>query len=373
MRIAFDATALLGPRTGVGVFTTELLDRLAARDEVDVVAYGVSWRGRGDLEARLPAGVSSTRRPMAAQPLRRAWARSDRPPIEWFTGPVDLVHGPNFVVPPTRHAAQVATVHDLTCIRFPELCTADSLAYPELIRRALDRGATIHAVSAFVGDEVRDAFDVGADRVVVVPNGVTPLADGPGTDAATGVELAGGARYVLAVGTVEPRKDLPGLVEAFDLLAADDAELRLVIAGPDGWGADALTRVVAASPHRDRIVRLGWVDDDARAALVRGAAVFAFPSRYEGFGLPPLEAMAAGTPVVATAAGSLPEVLGDAALLVAPGDADALAAALNRVLGDAATAAELVRAGRQQAAQFTWDATADGIVGIYRRLTTSAG
>jgi len=173
---------------------------------------------------------------------------------------------------------------------------------------------------------------------------------------------------VLAVGTVEPRKDLPGLVEAFDLLAADDAELRLVIAGPDGWGADALTRVVAASPHRDRIVRLGWVDDAARAALVRGAAVFAFPSRYEGFGLPPLEAMAAGTPVVATAAGSLPEVLGDAALLADPESVDALATALAAVLTDAALRDRLVTAGRAQADRYSWASATQALVDCYRVL-----
>jgi glycosyltransferase involved in cell wall biosynthesis len=373
VRVAFDATALLGSRTGVGVFTAEVLNRLAGRNDLDVVAYGVTWRGRRSLAAAAPPGVRVARRPMAARPLRRAWVRSDRPPIEWFTGPVDLVHGPNFVVPPSRGGAELVTVHDLTCVRFPELCTADTLEYPGLIRRALARGATIHAVSTFVGDEVRDVFDVGPDQVVVVPNGVSPLiASGPGTDAAAGTLLAGGDRYLLALGTVEPRKDLPSLVQAFDRLAADDRELRLVIAGPDGWGADALANAIAASPHRDRVTRLGWVDDHHRAALVRGAAAFAYPSRYEGFGLPPLEAMSAGTPVVATDAGSLPEVLGDAALLVAPGDPDALAAAIHVVLCDADRTDELVRAGHRRAEQFSWDATVEGLMEIYRRLTDNS-
>src|SRR5690606_24040703 len=160
---------------------------------------------------------------------------------------------------------------------------------------------------------VVEVYGASPDRVVAVPLGVDPPEHASPAD---GHRLAGGDRYVLALGTVEPRKDLPLLVEAFDLLAVDDPDLRLVHAGPDGWGADAFTECIDRSPRRDRIVRLGWVDDAARSALLHGAAVLAYPSRYEGFGLPPLGAMSVGTPVVATAVGSLPEVLGDAAILV---------------------------------------------------------
>lgn len=369
MRLAYDATALLGPRTGVGVFTAEILSRIAAREDLDIVAFGVTWRGRRTLDAEVPARVRVVHRPMAARPLRMAWARADAPPIQWWTGPVDVVHGPNFVVPPANGAASLLTVHDLTCLRFPELCTADTLEYPRLIRRALGRGATIHAVSQFVADEVLESFPIGPDRVVVVPNGVRVSA-GPTVPGEGGGPA--GPRFVLALGTVEPRKDLPLLVRAFDQVAAGDAEVRLVIAGLDGWGADALTDAVAASPHRDRIDRTGWVDERRRAALVRTASVYAYPSRYEGFGLPPLEAMAVGTPVVATAAGALPEVLGDAADLVAPGDADALAAALQLVLDDPGHAADLVARGRRQAARYSWDATADGLVDLYARLAAGS-
>ena len=120
-----------------------------------LVGYSVSWRGRGDVEAALPSDVRVARRPMAARPLRELWPRAEWPPIEWWTGPVDVVHGPNFVVPPTgRGAAELVTVHDLTCVHHPELCTPDTLEYPHLIRRALRRGAHVHAVSRFVADEV---------------------------------------------------------------------------------------------------------------------------------------------------------------------------------------------------------------------------
>jgi len=371
MRVAFDATALLGARTGVGVFTAEILSRLADQEGIDVIAFGVTWKGRADLAQALPPGVGLARRPMAARPLRAAWSHSNVAPIQWWTGPIDLVHGPNFVVPPSRRAASLVTVHDLTCVRFPELCTRDTLEYPGLIRRAIRRGATVHTVSQFVADEVTAHFAIAPDRVVVIPNGVATTDDSAPREPRERTELAPGGRYVLAVGTVEPRKDLPVLVQAFDLIADNDAEVRLVLAGPDGWGADALSEAIAASPHRSRIVRTGWVDDRRRRALVQHAAVYAYPSRYEGFGLPPLEAMAAGTPVVASSAGALPEVLGTGAELVPPGDVAALAVALGRVLDDEAFAASLVSRGHQKALDYSWDTTAGKLGELYTRLTTS--
>ena len=147
----------------------------------------------------------------------------------------------------------------------------------------------------------------------------------------------GTGRYCLAIGTAEPRKDLPGLVRAFAAVAARHADVALVLAGPEGWGEDELQACAGgvAGP-RSRIARTGWVEPLELAALLRGAHVLAYPSRYEGFGFPPLQAMQAGVPVVATAVGSLPEVLGDGALLVEPGDQDGLAGALDGCLDDEA-------------------------------------
>jgi glycosyltransferase involved in cell wall biosynthesis len=337
-----------------------------------VTVFAVTWRGRDRLAAVAPAGARVAGRPVPARLARAVWRRSAGLPVEWLAGPCAVVHGPNFVVPPARDAAEIVTVHDLTTLHFPALATADTRAYPGLIRRAVGRGAWIHAVSDFVAAEVRAAFAVDPDRVVSIANGCSPpLPDGPGRDAARGRHLAGGARYLLALGTVEPRKNLPVLVQAFDALAADDPGLRLVIAGPDGWGADALADAWASARHRRRIRRLGWLTDDQRTALLRGAAVFVYPSRYEGFGLPPLEAMAVGTPVVATTAGALPEVLGDAARLVPPDDADALAGALAAVLGSDSERSGLVARGRARVQRYDWDRTAEGMAGLYRRAAAA--
>jgi glycosyltransferase involved in cell wall biosynthesis len=333
-------------RTGIGRFVHEVLPHLGRRDDLDLRAYAVTFRGAGDLASMLPPGVRPAgRRPMAAQPLRQLWLRSDLGRIERWTGSVDVVHGPNYVVPPAR-AARVASVHDLTFLR------------------AVQGGAWVHTISDFVRDEVIDLLGAPPERVVTVPLAVTPS---PSSDPARGRALAGGDRYVLALGTVEPRKDLPTLVAAFDGVAADDADVRLVLAGPDGWGAEALAAALDRAGHADRVVRLGFVSEADRGDLLAGAAVVAVPSVYEGFGLVAAEALLAGRPVVASTAGALPEAIGDAGLLVPPRDPDALGAALARVLGDAGLAADLAARGPAQVAGLTWDRTADGLVDLWRR------
>lgn len=369
LRIALDVTALLGPLTGVGVFVRELAAGLARDEAVDLRTFAVSWRGRGGLRAATPPGARPVSRPMPARLARAAWRRGDHPTARLLAGRADLVHGPNFVVPPGGGAAELVTVHDLTAVHYPQMCTPDVLEWPDLLRRALRRGAWVHTVSDFVADEVRDAFGVDPGRVLVVPNGTTPPGpDTEGRDGMTGRTLVGGDRYVLALGTVDPRKDLTSLVAAFDLLAPEDPDLHLAVAGADGLGTPALEAAIAASPHAHRIARIAEVDDDRRVALLRGASAVAYPSRYEGFGLVPLEAMAVGTPVVATAAGAVPEVAGDAAVLVAPEDPAALAEGLEVALYDGPRGAELIARGHERVAHYSWADTAAGMVSAYRRI-----
>lgn len=363
LRVAVDATSLYGPRTGIGRFTERLLQGLSAHlDAIDPLAYAVTWRGAEALASLVPSHVTAVERRMAARPMRALWRRMDAPRIEHWTGPVDVVHGTNYVVPPAR-AGRVVSVHDLTFVHHPEFCTRDVLEYPQLIARALRGGAWVHTISEHVRGEVIELLGADPERVVTVPLGVTPTAGDP----ARGTALAGGERYVLALGTIEPRKNLPSLVAALDLLREAHPDLRLVVAGPDGWGVAEYEAAVARSASAERITRLGFVAEDDRAALLAGAAAVAVPSHYEGFGLTALEAMAAGRPVVASDRGSHPEVVADAGLLVDPTPA-ALAEALDRVLGDGALAGALGAAGRARAARYTWEATAQGIVDLWGRV-----
>ena len=241
-------------------------------------AFAVSWRRREGIAERAPAGVATAQRPMPARPLHAAWAPAGFPPLEWFIGDVDVVHGSNFVVPPTRRAARVVTVHDLTVVRYPELCDPPTLAFPRLVRRAVAEGAWVHTPSAFVAAEVVAELGVDPGRVRAVHHGVPRLPDGtsgvpggarhrvgPGGRVRPGGRCGRCGRgraarlraYVLAVGTVEPRKDYPLLVRSFADVAAAHPDVALVVVGGDGWGAEAFGASVAASPVRDRVVRAG--------------------------------------------------------------------------------------------------------------------
>jgi glycosyltransferase involved in cell wall biosynthesis len=178
---------------------------------------------------------------------------------------------------------------------------------------------------------------------------------------------------VVAIGTVEPRKDYPSLVEAFTSVSRAHPEVALVIVGADGWGAQRLTDAIRSSPVGDRIVRPGYLDDDALGATLGSAAALAYPSVYEGFGFPPLQAMAAGVPVVTTSVGSIPEVVGDGAVLVGGGDSHALADGLIHVLDRGADVDALIARGRRRALEFSWSRCAEGLDRLYRDAWASRG
>jgi glycosyltransferase involved in cell wall biosynthesis len=356
------------------MFCDGALSGLSTRPMLEVSAFAVSWRRRHGIVARVPAGVSTRQLPMPARPLHAAWRRFSGPPVEWFIGRHDVVHGSNFVVPPTARAARVVTVHDLTVVLYPQLCDPPTLAFPALVREAAAGGAWVHTPSQFVADQVVAELGIDRERVRAVHHGIPPPPSDRGSPSGVPFALPQGCRrYVLSIGTIEPRKDHPLLVSAFASVSAAHPDVALVVVGGDGWGVDRYLAAVEASPSRARIVRPGYLDDRALDAALRHASALAYPSLYEGFGFPPLQAMAAGVPVVATATGAIPEVVGDGALLVSPADGDGLAAALSRVLDGGTDIDDLVERGRWRSDSFSWEACADGLTAIYEDAHRAEG
>jgi len=375
VRIGVDATSLIGHRTGIGNTTHHYIVRLA-NERNELVPFALTWSGRkqfaNDIAAEFSgnknARITVPKMPMAARPLRMSWQRFQHPVIEWWTKDIDVVWGPNFVVPPTKKAAQVVTVHDLTCIHYPQMCTPDVLQVPGLLRNAILQGAWVHTVSEFVANDVRNNFEIDPQKVVAIPNGGPALVadDRVAQLAGDGRQLVGSSPYLLFVGTIEPRKDIVTLIAAFNLLAAKESELQLVLAGPDGWGSQEVSAAINTSPFRSRIQRLGWVSDEQKEMLMAGATAFVYPSVFEGFGLPVLEALSLQTPVVTTRIDALLEVLGDAAIYANVGDPSSLAEAISTVLTDDVKAKDAVSKGRARLDQFQWDESARRLEDLFQ-------
>ena len=367
--VAIDVTPLLGARSGIGNAVAEIVAALRDLEAAPtLVPYTLSARARL-LRADAPADTRFI--PWPARGLLAAWARGDVPRVDGRLRPANVIHATNYLAPPSRLPTLVS-IYDCSFVRYPELCTPEVRALVPLVQRAIARGATVHTGSEFVADEIEEIFGPGlrsSGRLIVIPLGVPRL----GTEATLPALVAESVRdapFVLAIATLEPRKNLAHLVSAFGVLAATHPDLRLVIAGRDGPARPAVDAAISRLPSetRERVVLAGQVDDAGRRALLDTARVLAYPSIYEGFGFPLLEAMSASLPVVAARAGSIPEVAGDAALLVEPTDERGLAAALDRVLSDDALRSQLVARGHDRVGTFSWSATARALATCYRRL-----
>jgi glycosyltransferase involved in cell wall biosynthesis len=309
------------------------------------------------LLRHLPEGGVEVARFSGSRWHYEAWHRLRRPAVPAAArARADVVHAPSLAVPPAGGRPLVVTVHDLAFRSHPDCFPPRGRAFHERgLALARDEAAAVVVPSRFTAGELTAAgFDPA--RVHVVPHGIDPL---PEPKPGPGLSVVPPGPYLLAVGTREPRKGLGLLLAAHAALRADRSDLTLVVAGPPGWGP-------AVDLDRPGVTALGRVGEAELDALYRGAAALALPSRTEGFGLPALEAMARGCPVVASAAGGLPEVVGDAGLLVPAGDAGALAAALARLLDDDAERRRRAEAGRRRAAGFTWAACIEGHLAAYR-------
>lgn len=349
MRVALDGTPLLGVRTGVGRYVAGLLGGFAALPNAPDLSLTAFTRSSD--RPPVPAGAWAGRR-VPARLLHSAWGRAPFPPVELLSGRVEVFHATNFVLPPRRRAAGVATVHDLAFLLHADTVTPAVRRLRTLVPRLLRDADAVITHTAAVADLVVTHLLVDRSRVHPVALGVDPAwAATSAPDAARRAELGLPPSYVLFVGSREPRKDLATLVRALAVLGADAPPL--VLAGPAGWGPEVDVRDA---------IRLGFLSDNDLRTAVAGADVLVLPSLDEGFGLPALEALACGTAVVASDLPALREVLGDQAAYATPGDPEAFAAALRSPVGTPASR-------RAQAAQFTWQECARRTALVYASVT----
>jgi len=370
-RIGIDYTAAVQQGAGIGRYTRGLIGALAALDRAN--RYVLFSAGRDAAES-WPSNFSRRTLPLTDRHLAILWQRLRLPvPIELFTGRVDIFHSPDFVLPPVAAARTVLTIHDLSFMRYPECSSPPLLEYlMRSVPRSVARADLLLADSESTRQDLMELLGVPGERVRVVYAGVekrfAPVED----EAVIGTTLQryGIQRpYILGLGTLQPRKNFVRLIRAYDRLRRERSlPHQLVIGGGRGWLYEEIDTCIESLGLQEQVRLIGFVQDDDLPALYTAADVFAFPSLYEGFGIPILEAMACGTPVVTTTASSLPEVAGDAALMVSPTDEEALADALWRALDETALRNALRHRGFDQIQHFTWEAAAQQLLASYTEL-----
>jgi len=383
MKIALDYNSALRQIAGIGRLTRELVLaflRLGGGDELllvyaarDLPPNHAGLAAMRALVSEYP-NVRPVPIPLAERWLTIAWQRARLPlPIERWTGAVDLVHGPDFVLPPVRRTPTLLTVHDLTFRVHPETAHAALRRYLEsAVPRSLRRAHHILADSSSTRSDLQRFMGVDGERVSVLYPGVDPRfrrVSASDELERVRVRYALPERYFFFVSTLEPRKNLERLFTAYSLalhqLGASPDELQLLLGGRPGWLAQP---ILAAAARTLGVRLLGPLDDADLAALYTLATATVYPSLYEGFGFPPLESLACGTPVLAANTSSLPEVVGDVGLLVDPSDTHAIAAGLVRLAAEPALAADARERGPRRAARFSWPRAAEQLRDTYHRV-----
>ncbi len=367
MDILFDYRPALRQRTGVGEYAHELARALA-----DVLGEGdrlrlftSSWRDRPapGLAADWPRTAVVDRR-VPVRPLALAWHRLGWPKVEWLAGGADIVHSLHPLLIPARRALQAVTIHDLDFLSHPERTSGEIRRdYAGLVRDHARRAALVVVNSTDTAGAVRRELAVSEERLVICRPGIPAWIGEP---AAPGRLPAEG--YVLFVGTLEPRKNVGVLLDAWTLVAKADPRARLRVAGGVAPGGEEWLTRMRSAPLSQTVEYAGYVEPGARRALYEGARALILPSLHEGFGLPVLEAMSLGVPVIASNRGALPEVVGDAGLVVSAEDPRGLADAIRAVLGQPERAAAMRQRGLARAATFTWAAAARTLYDAYGRL-----
>ncbi|MCB0214592.1 MAG: glycosyltransferase family 4 protein [Anaerolineae bacterium] len=376
-RIGIEYTSAVHQTAGIGRYTREMVNALARlKPGSNSPAYRlfVAQAGRSEPPPELDERFSWHPTRLTERWLGRLWYRLRMPlPIERWTGPLDLFHAPDFVLRPVKPGTRtLLTVFDLSFIREPDsVMPGMSHHLTTWVRRSVDQADHVIAISKATAHDLIELYQTDPQKISILYPGITsefyPMNDPLGITIIRAKYNLGQKPFILSVGTVQPRKNYQRLIQAFAQIKAD---VLLVIAGGPGWQADEIFKEVKNQGLTDRVRFLGFVPDADLPYLYNAATLFIYPSLYEGFGLPALEAMACGTPVIASNRSSLPEVVGSAGLLIDPFDTEAIAHAMATLLFDEDLYHKLSKAGHARAATFSWDKMAAELSDLYQKLLT---
>jgi glycosyltransferase involved in cell wall biosynthesis len=374
MRIGFDATALPAEPVGAGRYIVRLARALAAQGAEHELIIFVQRPRRTLIDTPPLQNVQWVETQEMRPALRLLWEQTVLPQLVRRLG-LDLLHSPHYTRPLFLPCASVVTFHDMTFFLYPQLHTrAKRIFFPWMMRRSARLAEAIMADSESTYRDAMRILGIPAVKITTVPLGIGeefhPITDARLLDdCRQRYNLP--ERFVLYVGLVEPRKNLPLLLQAYARLAQQDDPPPLVVVGRMGWMYEEVFRQIESLQLQQRVQFTGYVPDQDLPLVYNLAQCLLYPSRYEGFGFPPLEAMACGTPVITTASSAMQDQVGEAGLLVPPQDEQALFQAMRRLLHDHALQEELSRRGREQARKFTWEQTAFKTLQVYRQAVAT--
>jgi len=378
LRITIDTSPVLSKSSGIGFSVLKILEELtkiAINSDIEVQPiHQVSLKNALLRRSSTPellkpyTNLKSVPIPIKITNLCIRYPKLFLPVFERSFGSCDIFHGTNYTVYPFRKSRQVLTIYDLTFIKYPQYCNKIVKAYADRVRRCLRWTDLILTISESSKRDIIEYLGFDADRIVV-----TPLASryrmGYQPNISTFRPYDLNHPFILFVSTIEPRKNLIGLIEAFDTLKrTQKIEHNLVLIGQKGWLYEPIFDRIARSLYRDSIYHLDYLDDDVVAEFYKRADVFVYPSHYEGFGMPVLEAMTLGAPVICSNNSSLPEVAGDAAVMIDSMDEMAIADAILKVISDREFRQQLIDRGKNRSIQFSWHHTAQETLRGYKLL-----
>ncbi|MEM7034514.1 MAG: glycosyltransferase family 1 protein [Chloroflexota bacterium] len=376
MHIGINYTAALRQGAGIGRYTRGLVQTLAELDQQNAYTLVITRDSPQDGLFPLPPNFQVKVLPLSERWLTILWHRLYLPLyIDRWAGPFDLFHSPDFVLPPLKDAVGLVTVHDLSFMRHPDGAVPKLRQWlDQVVPWSIARATHVLADSHSTQQDLQILLKTPPEKISVVGAGVEtrfqPISDQTRRrQVQQKYQLP--PHFVLGLGTLEPRKNFLGLIQAFEQIAAECPDLHLVIGGGKGWLYDAIFTAAQTSIVTDRIHLIGYVADEDLPTLYSLAAVFAYPSHYEGFGIPVLEAMSCGTPVVTADNSSLPEVAGEAALLVDSNDITGCAQAIKDLVTQPTLRQQKIAAGLQQADQFRWSVAATKLMSVYKTFSAN--